>query len=103
MLSVAAMQWILILPTLTQRSYKDLLQVLASQNTKQRNWDFLPRWSRTVDLAFQRVQEPLVQSLSALSILHVGDLLAAKERIGSLKQWWQRNDDGESDAEDNAS
>ena len=32
-------------------------------------WDFLPRKSRTVDLAFQRVQEPLLQGISALTKL----------------------------------
>ena len=30
-------------------------------------WDLLPRKSRTVDLAFQRVQEPLLQGISALT------------------------------------
>ena len=42
-------------------------------------WDLLPQ--RTVDLAFQRVQEPIVQSLSAMSILSdqlVKDLHAEK-------------------------
>ena len=32
-------------------------------------WDLLPRRSRTVDLAFQRVQEPLLQGISALTKL----------------------------------
>ena len=32
-------------------------------------WDLLPRKSRTVDLAFQRVQEPLLQGISALTKL----------------------------------
>ena len=32
-------------------------------------WDLLNRKSRTVDLAFQRVQEPIVQGLSSLVIL----------------------------------
>ena len=36
-------------------------------------WDLLPRRSRTVDLAFQKIQEFLVQGLSSLSIL--GDQL----------------------------
>jgi len=44
-------------------------------------WDLLSRRSRTVDLAFQRVQEPLVQGLSALSSLSgqlVKDIHAGK-------------------------
>ena len=45
-------------------------------------WDLLPRRSRTVDLAFQRVQEPLVQSLSALSIL--GDQLVKDVHAGTM-------------------
>ena len=32
-------------------------------------WDLLPRKSRTVDLAFQRVQEPLLQGILALTKL----------------------------------
>ena len=32
-------------------------------------WDLLPRRSRTVDLAFQQVQEPLLQGISALTKL----------------------------------
>ncbi|CAH3152476.1 unnamed protein product [Porites lobata] len=32
-------------------------------------WDLLPRKSRAVDLAFQRVQEPLLQGISALTNL----------------------------------
>ena len=44
-------------------------------------WDLLPQRSRTVDLAFQRVQEPLVQSLSALSIL--GDQLVKDVHAGT--------------------
>lgn len=32
-------------------------------------WDLLPRKSRAVDLAFQRVQEPLLQGISALTKL----------------------------------
>ena len=32
-------------------------------------WDLLPRKSRTVDLAFQQVQEPLLQGISALTKL----------------------------------
>ena len=44
-------------------------------------WDLLPRRSRTVDLAFQKVQELLVQGLSSLSILEdqlVKDLQTGK-------------------------
>ena len=32
-------------------------------------WDLLPRRSRTVDLAFQRVQDTLIQGLSSLALL----------------------------------
>ena len=42
---------------------------------------FVARRSRTADLAFQRVQEPLVQSLSALSIL--GDQLMEHLHAGT--------------------
>ena len=31
-------------------------------------WDLMARKTETVDLAFQKVQEPLVQGLSALTI-----------------------------------
>ena len=42
---------------------------LSITTVNEKIWDLLPRRSRTVDLAFQRVQEPIVQSLSAMSIL----------------------------------
>ena len=32
-------------------------------------WDLLSRKNRSVDLAFQRVQEPLIHGLSSLTIL----------------------------------
>ena len=59
-----------------------LIRGLSAETAKQRNihrqkmtmvneeiWDLLPRRSRTVDLAFQRVQEPLLQGISALTKL----------------------------------
>ena len=45
-------------------------------------WDLLPRRSRTVDLAFQKIQELLVQGLSSLSIL--GDQLVKDLQTGKL-------------------
>ena len=44
-------------------------------------WDLLSRKNRSVDLAFQRVQEPLIQGLSSLTILAdrlVKDIQSAK-------------------------
>ena len=54
---------------------------LSPTTVNEEIWDLLPRRSRTVDLAFQRVQEPLVQSLSALSIL--GDQLVKDLHAGT--------------------
>ena len=51
----------------------EIYKFLSTTTVNEEIWDLLPRCSRTVDLAFQRVQEPLVQGLSALSIL--GDQL----------------------------
>ena len=42
---------------------------LAVTMVNEEIWDLLPRKSRTVDLAFQRVQEPLLQGISALTKL----------------------------------
>lgn len=53
---------------------------LSTTTVNEEIWDLLPRRSRTVDLAFQRVQEPLVQGLSALSIL--GDQLVKDLHAG---------------------
>ena len=39
-------------------------------------WDLMSRKTRSIDLAFQRTQEPLIQGLSALIIL-VGNLVSA--------------------------
>ncbi|CAH3040412.1 unnamed protein product, partial [Porites lobata] len=53
---------------------------LSTTTVNEEIWDLLPRRSRTVDLAFQRVQEPLVQGLSALFIL--GDQLVKDLNAG---------------------
>lgn len=42
---------------------------LAVTMVNEEIWDLLPRKSRAVDLAFQRVQEPLLQGISALTKL----------------------------------
>ena len=42
---------------------------LAVTMVNEEIWDLLPRKSRAVDLAFQRVQEPLLQGISALTNL----------------------------------
>ena len=42
---------------------------LAVTMVNEEIWDLLPRKSRTVDLAFRRVQEPLLQGISALTKL----------------------------------
>ena len=55
-------------------------QFLSTSTVNEEIWDLLPRRSRTVDLAFQRVQEPLVQGLSALFIL--GDQLVKDLHAG---------------------
>ena len=47
---------------------------LAVTMVNEEIWDLLPRKSRTVDLAFRRVQEPLLQGISALTKL-VGKLV----------------------------
>ena len=44
---------------------KHLTTVLVNEEI----WDLMARKTKTVDLAFQKVQEPLVQGLSALTIL----------------------------------
>ena len=54
---------------------------LSTTTVNEEIWDLLPRRSRTVDLAFQRVQEPLLQGLSALSIL--GDQLVKDLHAGT--------------------
>lgn len=42
---------------------------LCTTTINEEVWDLLPRRSRTIDLAFQKVQQLLVQGLSSLSIL----------------------------------
>ncbi|CAH3163321.1 unnamed protein product [Porites lobata] len=49
---------------------------LAVTMVNEEIWDLLPRKSRAVDLAFQRVQEPLLQGISALTNL-AGKLVVA--------------------------
>ena len=44
---------------------KHLTTVLVNEEI----WDLMARKTETVDLAFQKVQEPLVQGLSALTIV----------------------------------
>ena len=44
-------------------------KILAVTMVNEEIWDLLPRKSGTVDLAFQRVQEPLLQGISALTKL----------------------------------
>lgn len=41
---------------------------LCTKTINKEVWDLLPRRSRTVDLAFQKVQELLVQGLSSLYV-----------------------------------
>ena len=53
---------------------------LCTTTINEEVWDLLPRRSRTVDLAFQKVQELLVQGLSSLSIL--GDQLVKDLQTG---------------------
>ena len=45
------------------------MKYLSVTTVSEEIWDLLPRKSRAVDLVFQRVQEPLLQGLSALTIL----------------------------------
>ena len=54
---------------------------LCTTTINEKVWDLLPRRSRTVDLAFQKIKELLVQGLSSLSILEdqlVKDLQTGK-------------------------
>ena len=53
---------------------------LCTTTINEKVWDLLPKRSRTVDLAFQKVQELLVQGLSSLSIL--GDKLVKDIQTG---------------------
>ena len=53
---------------------------LCTTTINEEVWDLLPRRSKTVDLAFQKVQELLVQGLSSLSLL--GDQLAKDMQTG---------------------
>ena len=53
---------------------------LCTTTINEEVWDLVPRRSRTVDLAFQKVQELLVQGLSSLSIL--GDQLVKDLQTG---------------------
>ena len=53
---------------------------LCTTTINEEVWDLLPRRSKTVDLAFQKVQELLVQGLSSLSLL--GDQLVKDLQTG---------------------